>query len=174
MRHSVCWQAPLHQQQALAGGEADRYRASRQGCLSRCAFPPAQQVSVNPVLIASPPPLPPFASPFPGIASAAYRTKLPHPAPTCTASWWLRGHGGVRAHEPRAFMQFGAGPRVCPGRQGRRPWLSILAAFPLLAAARALAPRSDDHRQRWGRSWAKRKRFPCGQPDASSGLCRCS
>ena len=29
---------------------------------------------------------------------------------------WLRGHDGVRAHEPRAFMQFGAGPRVCPGR----------------------------------------------------------
>jgi cytochrome P450 len=29
---------------------------------------------------------------------------------------WLRGHDGSTAHEPRAFLQFGAGPRVCPGR----------------------------------------------------------
>jgi cytochrome P450 len=29
---------------------------------------------------------------------------------------WLRGHERECAHEPRAFLQFGAGPRVCPGR----------------------------------------------------------
>jgi cytochrome P450 len=29
---------------------------------------------------------------------------------------WLRGHDTAHVHEPRAFMQFGAGPRVCPGR----------------------------------------------------------
>jgi cytochrome P450 len=28
---------------------------------------------------------------------------------------WLRGRGDA-AHNPRAFLQFGAGPRVCPGR----------------------------------------------------------
>ncbi|SAL10573.1 cytochrome P450-like protein [Caballeronia arvi] len=29
---------------------------------------------------------------------------------------WLRDHRHEGAHEPRAYLQFGAGPRVCPGR----------------------------------------------------------
>ena len=29
---------------------------------------------------------------------------------------WAVGHGQVQPHDPRAYAQFGAGPRVCPGR----------------------------------------------------------
>ena len=29
---------------------------------------------------------------------------------------WATGHGQVQPHDPRAYTQFGAGPRVCPGR----------------------------------------------------------
>jgi cytochrome P450 len=29
---------------------------------------------------------------------------------------WAAGHGRVQPHDPRAYAQFGAGPRVCPGR----------------------------------------------------------
>ncbi len=29
---------------------------------------------------------------------------------------WLAGHQAVQPHDPRAYAQFGAGPRVCPGR----------------------------------------------------------
>lgn len=29
---------------------------------------------------------------------------------------WLSGHAAVQPHDGRAFAQFGAGPRMCPGR----------------------------------------------------------
>lgn len=29
---------------------------------------------------------------------------------------WAAGHAAVQPHDPRAYAQFGAGPRVCPGR----------------------------------------------------------
>jgi len=29
---------------------------------------------------------------------------------------WAAGHDQVQPHDPRAYAQFGAGPRVCPGR----------------------------------------------------------
>jgi cytochrome P450 len=29
---------------------------------------------------------------------------------------WATGHGKVQPHNPRAYAQFGAGPRMCPGR----------------------------------------------------------
>jgi len=30
---------------------------------------------------------------------------------------WAAGHEAVQPHDNRAYLQFGAGPRVCPGRQ---------------------------------------------------------
>ncbi len=29
---------------------------------------------------------------------------------------WATGHEQVQPHNPRAYAQFGAGPRMCPGR----------------------------------------------------------
>jgi len=46
------------------------------------------------------------------------------------AERWLRGAAGpARAHDPRAHLQFGAGPRVCPGRHLAMQELRIVLAM---------------------------------------------